>query len=144
MLRIINGANDGNYTSISRFYKYNLTCALTYKTVEFRQAAGTIDAEWIVAWVKNICRFVTAAAATGDVTWYEWAESLDSVVTDAELRSRFGMPEGIETDEADATVDEEEGDGDEAEYEDEEDDMSFDYADEFELFTIGGDDSDSE
>lgn len=144
VLRIINGANDGNYTSISRFYKYNLTCALTYKTVEFRQAAGTIDAEWIVAWVKNICRFVTAAAATGDVTWYEWAESLDSVVTDAELRSRFGMPEGIETDEADATVDEEEGDGDEAEYEDEEDDMSFDYADEFELFTIGGDDSDSE
>jgi hypothetical protein len=141
VLRIINGANDGNYTSISRFYKYNLTCVLTYKTVEFRQAAGTIDAEWIVAWVKNICSFVTAAAATEDETWYEWAESLDSVVTDAEIRRRFGMPENIETDEADGVV---EGEEDEAEYEDGEDDMSFDYADEFELFTIGGDDSDSE
>lgn len=138
VLRIINGANDGNYTSISRFYKYNLTCALTYKTVEFRQAAGTIDAEWIVAWVKNICSFVIAAAATEDETWYEWAESLDSVVTDAEIRSRFGMPEGIETDEADVVIDKEEDDEDE--YEDEEDD----YANMFELFTIGGNDSDSE
>ncbi|KAH0607896.1 uncharacterized protein H6S33_001948 [Morchella sextelata] len=119
VLRIINGAND----------------------VEFRQAAGTIDAEWIVAWVKNICSFVTAAAATEDETWYEWAESLDSVVTDAEIRRRFGMPENIETDEADGVV---EGEEDEAEYEDGEDDMSFDYADEFELFTISGDDSDSE
>ncbi|KAI5850519.1 putative amidoligase enzyme-domain-containing protein [Morchella snyderi] len=144
LLCLINGANDDSHTGISRYYKYNLTCVLTYKTVEFRQAAGTIDAEWIVAWVENICSFVTAAAATGDETWYEWAESLDSVVTDAEIRRRFGMPDNVKADvESNAAVDEEEED-DEVEYEDEEDDTSVDYDDLFELFTIGGDDSDSE
>lgn len=55
-----------------RGYRYNLTSVEIYNTVEFRQAAGTIDGHKTVEWINRTIKFVTSAIATSDEVFNEW------------------------------------------------------------------------
>lgn len=48
----------------ARYYKLNLLPCLAYKTVEFRQHSGTIEADKIVHWIKLCVAFVDKAISS--------------------------------------------------------------------------------
>ncbi|KAH8147101.1 uncharacterized protein LAJ45_08901 [Morchella importuna] len=75
-----------------RFYKYNFEAVGQYGTVEFRQAAGTLDAVWIEDWVVRVVRFVTAALRTEDDVFREWA-LVEGGPGDPVVLERFGIGE---------------------------------------------------
>ncbi|KAH0607277.1 uncharacterized protein H6S33_003265 [Morchella sextelata] len=79
-----------------RFYKYNFEAVGQYGTVEFRQAAGTVDAVWIEDWVERVLRFVTAAIRTEDDVFREWA-LVEGGPDDPAVLERFGIGEVSES-----------------------------------------------
>lgn len=64
LLCTINGL--GRDRSYQRFYRYNFLPVQTYGTIEFRQAMGTTDPEWILRWISIVIRFITKAVKTPD------------------------------------------------------------------------------
>lgn len=76
----------------SRLYKYNFEAVGQYGTVEFRQAAGTLDAVWIEDWVERVVRFVMAAIRTEDDVFREWA-LVEGGPDDPVVLERFGIGE---------------------------------------------------
>ncbi|KAI5847937.1 hypothetical protein DFP73DRAFT_592811 [Morchella snyderi] len=76
----------------SRLYKYNFEAVGRYGTVEFRQAAGTVDAVWIEDWVERVVRFVMAAVRTEDAVFRGWA-MVEGGPDDPAVLERFGIGE---------------------------------------------------
>lgn len=72
-----------------RHYKYNLTCCKDYKTIEFRQASGTIDEEVIIDWIRRIIMFINCAMSTSDEVFTVLARI---GVNDPEIYKQFGVP----------------------------------------------------
>lgn len=77
LFRTINSAKDDwsleKDSPPYRGYRYNLSSFLKYKTVEFRQAIGTVDGDATVDWIGRTIKFVTSAIATPDCTFECWA-----------------------------------------------------------------------
>jgi hypothetical protein len=61
---IMNGGYVGGTYPQERYYKLNFQSLLTHGTVEFRQAAGSVEAEKITTWVKLVTQFVAHAFTT--------------------------------------------------------------------------------
>ncbi len=68
----------------TRYYKLNLQPLLSYKTIEFRQAAGTVDAVKAEAWVRVVTAFVDTA-----ITKAPRARTAPKSLTPSEEAERF-------------------------------------------------------
>lgn len=86
LLCTVNGL--GKERSYQRFYKYNFLPVQTYGTIEFRQALGTNDPEWILRWISIVIRFVTRAVRTPDEIYAFFARS----DIPPEIYRSFGAP----------------------------------------------------
>ncbi|KAH0608258.1 uncharacterized protein H6S33_002310 [Morchella sextelata] len=54
-------------------YKYNFQSLVAVGCIEFRQAQGTLDVEWIQSWVRFLALFVKSAEKAPKDSWEEWA-----------------------------------------------------------------------
>lgn len=72
-----------------RHYKYNLTCCKDYKTIEFRQAAGSVDEAVILDWIHRIIMLVNCAISTSDEIFAMLARV---GINDPEIYKQFGVP----------------------------------------------------
>lgn len=54
-------------------YKYNFQSLVAVGCIEFRQAQGTLDVEWIQSWVRFLALFVKSAENAPKDSWEEWA-----------------------------------------------------------------------
>lgn len=90
LLCTINGL--GKERSYQRFYRYNFLPVQTYGTIEFRQAMGTKDPQWIVNWITIVIRFVTRAVKTSDDIYAVLAKSND---IPPEIYRSFGAPSPV-------------------------------------------------
>lgn len=86
LLCVINGLGRDSY---QRFYRYNFLPVQTYGTIEFRQAMGTNNVQWIIGWIRVVIKFVTTAVETPDERYAEWARLGDSP---SGLCHLFGVP----------------------------------------------------
>ena len=60
--------------STGKRYTYNLRSNDRFGTIEFRQAAGTLDYELTNYWIRGVITFVWRACRTGEVEFLEMAE----------------------------------------------------------------------
>lgn len=77
------------YDTSDKYFKYNLTNTWDYGTVEFRQAAGTNNADKILDWIRRAIMFVDRAISTSDKEFDEWARV---GVNDPKIYEQFGVP----------------------------------------------------
>jgi hypothetical protein len=103
--------NNANHTPFSHWkgYRYSFTSIPTLGTIEFRQAAGTLNGEMAVNWIKRIAKFVISAVSTSDDTLENWAKAGIGRTTDAYILEAFGAPAPVdmfstELEEAEKTV----------------------------------------
>lgn len=61
-----------------RDFKYNFQSLVELGSVEFRQAQGTLDAEWVAGWVAMLIKFVRAAEVVGEVLFERFAEAAEN------------------------------------------------------------------
>jgi hypothetical protein len=61
-----------------------------YNTVEFRQARSTLDAGWILDWIKRVTCFVRAAIVTPSERYLGWAS--EGTVLGRDVPVQFGCP----------------------------------------------------
>ncbi|KAI5847924.1 putative amidoligase enzyme-domain-containing protein [Morchella snyderi] len=73
-------------------YRYSFTSIPTLGTIEFRQAAGTLNGEMAVIWIKRIAKFVISAVSTSDDMLESWAKAGIGRTTDAVILEAFGAP----------------------------------------------------
>jgi hypothetical protein len=57
---VINGGYGGHHYSRERYFKLNLQSMASHGTIEFRQQAGTINAQKMTSWIKLVTGFVAA------------------------------------------------------------------------------------
>lgn len=89
LLSIINHDNLVYSGRSHRRYRYNLTNVLYTKTIEFRQALGTVEPHRVLEWIKRVIKFVTSAIATPGYEFAGWAKSR---IWDSGIYYRFGVP----------------------------------------------------
>lgn len=61
-----------------RDFKYNFQSLVELGSVEFRQAQGTLDGEWVVGWVTMLIKFVRAAEVVDEILFKKFAEAADN------------------------------------------------------------------
>ncbi|KAL0639746.1 hypothetical protein Q9L58_001313 [Maublancomyces gigas] len=77
------------YDSCDKYYKYNLTNTWDYKTIEFRQAAGTVNADKILDWIRRVIMFVDRSISTSNKEFEDWSRI---GVNDPKIYEQFGVP----------------------------------------------------
>lgn len=102
---------NANHTPFSHWkgYRYSFTSIPTLDTIEFRQAAGTLNGEMAVNWIKRVAKFVISAVSTSDEMLENWAKEGIGRTTDAFILEAFGAPIPVdvfskELEEAEKTV----------------------------------------
>lgn len=65
-----------------------------YYAIEFRQAAGTLDAEWTLDWIERVILFTTQAIKTSDSCFLNWAKNR---IENKDIYLSFGVqaPKGV-------------------------------------------------
>lgn len=66
LLKVIAGKGSCTYYSSHRYYKINLRSYLYYGTIEFRQAAGTINYDEIVDWILFTHKIIERGLRIGE------------------------------------------------------------------------------
>lgn len=61
-----------------RDFKYNFQSLVELGSVEFRQAQGTLDREWVVGWVAMLIKFVRAAEVVSEMLFEQFAEAAEN------------------------------------------------------------------
>lgn len=82
-----------------RDFKYNFQSLVELGSVEFRQAQGTLDAEWVAGWVAMLIKFVRAAEVVSEVLFERFAEAAENGEDRLNEFLRWGMDRGGEGDE---------------------------------------------
>lgn len=77
------------YDASDKYFKYNLTNTQDYGTIEFRQAAGTTNADKILKWIRRAIMFVDRAVSTSNKEFEDWARY---GVNDPKIYEQFGVP----------------------------------------------------
>jgi hypothetical protein len=93
-----------------RNYRYNFVSILKYGTIEFRQAAATLDYHWALDWIRRAMLMVTESVKSRDDYFTYWAEN---GIGDGEVYRAYGVPvpEELVTDESEAQESSEEEEG---------------------------------
>lgn len=89
---------NANHTPFSHWkgYRYSFTSIPTLGTIEFRQAAGTLNEEMAVNWIKRTAKFVINAVSTSDGVLENCAKEGIGRSTDALLLEAFGVPSPVD------------------------------------------------
>lgn len=62
----------------NRDFKYNFQSLVELGSVEFRQAQGTLNEEWVVGWVEMLIVFVKAAEVVSETLFEKFAMAADA------------------------------------------------------------------
>lgn len=81
-----------------RDFKYNFQSLVELGSVEFRQAQGTLDKEWVVGWVAMLIKFVRAAEVVSDMLFEKFAEAAENGEDRLNEFLEWGVNKGEEDD----------------------------------------------